>query len=396
MPSLGSGRRLVVSAWLPPTLLTALLVGQAAGPGQAPAGLAMCALVFLLVLLVKAAPMSVPTAVLLLTAAVVHGAVSGATAGTRAWWAAWTAWAAYVLVLTSWQLARRAEARDGLVPAVGVTGTAVWRRQADPTTTVLPATTTRAHSNAAVTHVVLHGLGATAGSLQGLADALAGHGRSTLAPDLLGHGRSRGIGTQFGLTEQADAVVRLLDAQGLTCLTLVGHSYGCAVAAEAATSRPDLFADVVLVCPPVFPDEAKARARLSERSWLARQTLRGRRSASLVCGVMCLARVPLARLAPRFAPQLPRAAAAAGVDHTYPAYRDALIGLFSPRLRNWLADPPVRTTVLLGRDDQTEPLETFCALKHDRVTVVVLPGDHLMPLTDPTPVADAIEATTEG
>lgn len=89
----------------------------------------MCALVFLLVLLIKAAPVSVPTAVLLLAAVVVHGAVSSGPAGPGAWWAAWTVWTLYVLVLTNWQLARRAEARDGLVPAVGVTGTAVWRRQ---------------------------------------------------------------------------------------------------------------------------------------------------------------------------------------------------------------------------------------------------------------------------
>ncbi len=112
----GSGHWPTVSAWLPPALLLALLVGQTAGPGQAPVGLSMCALVFLLVLLIKAAPVRVPTAVLLLAAVVVYGAVSSGPAGPGDWWAAWTAWTLYALVLTSWQLARRAEARDG--PAV--------------------------------------------------------------------------------------------------------------------------------------------------------------------------------------------------------------------------------------------------------------------------------------
>lgn len=379
-------------AWVSPAVLTSLLAADTLGllAGAPAAGLSGCALFFAVVLLVKAAPVSLASTGVALAVGLLHGWLRGGSSSTPVLLVAWVTGVAYAALVGSWWRARRAELRDGLRPAVGVTGAAVWRRQAVPATTPLPTTATP-DDGSVPGCVLLHGLGATGASLQGLADQLAQRGLRTLAPDLLGHGRSRGIGTSFGLAPQAHAVVRLISGQGLDGLLLVGHSYGCAVAAEVATARPDLFTGVVLVCPPAFPDEAKARERLSERSWLARQTLRGRRSAAVVCGVMCLVRAPLAALAPRVAPDLPKAAAEAGVAHTYPAYRDALQGLFSPRLRDWLASPAVPTTVLLAADDETVPLSSFAAVTVDpRVPVQVLPGDHLLPLTQPAPVAAAI------
>ena len=86
--------------------------------------------------------------------------------------------------------------------------------------------------------VFLHGAGCdhTVWALQ--TRWFAWHGRSVLAVDLPGHGRSEGpaldeIGTL------ADWVVALLDAARVPAAALVGHSMGALVSLETAARRPD-------------------------------------------------------------------------------------------------------------------------------------------------------------
>lgn len=64
------------------------------------------------------------------------------------------------------------------------------------------------------------------------------HGYSVLAPDLPGHGHSKGqpILTISGM---ADWVIRLIEAAGATDARLVGHSMGALVALDAAARYPD-------------------------------------------------------------------------------------------------------------------------------------------------------------
>ena len=150
--------------------------------------------------------------------------------------------------------------------------------------------------------VLLHGLGATGAVLLPLADELTSSrsggapktGPSVVVPDLLGHGGSRHIGTDFGLTEQVAAVTRLLDHLHLHEVVLVGHSYGCAVAVAVAARDPRV-GHLVLVCPPAYGDAAEAAERLTRRSWLARRTVAGAPAASALCGLMCLLRPVLQR-----------------------------------------------------------------------------------------------------
>ena len=81
--------------------------------------------------------------------------------------------------------------------------------------------------------VLIHGAGMdhSVWSLQ--SRYLAHHGRSVLAVDLPGHGRSGGepLGSIAAI---ADWVVALLDAAGLERATLIGHSMGALVALDAA------------------------------------------------------------------------------------------------------------------------------------------------------------------
>jgi len=323
--------------------------------------------------------------------------------------------AGYVTALTLWLRARQAEAQAGLPPGVGVTGAAVLRQQLDPRSHQLAH---EHHGDGRDPIVLLPGLGASAAFWRPVARQLAAAGCVSLVPDLLGFGSSLRLGTHFHLDDQAAAVIRLLEAHGQDraaahdasgadhheeCgagpgpVLLVGHSYGAAVAVAVANARPDLVRRVVLVEPAAFADAERARGRIGSRSWIAGKTMSGSPIASVVCGAMCLLRRPLVALAPRVAsrisPDVPADVARDAVRYLWPAYRDALIGLLDdPALRDWLADPPLPTTVVLGEQDETVPPDSLSGLLGARVTSVLLDGTHALPLEAPAELAALIIA----
>ncbi len=111
--------------------------------------------------------------------------------------------------------------------------------------------------------VLLHGAGMdhTVWSLQ--SRYLAHHGRSVLAVDLPGHGRSGGAPLP-DITELADWVPALLDAAGLPRAALIGHSMGALVALDTAARHPDRVEALALLGVaermPVHPDLLEAAA----------------------------------------------------------------------------------------------------------------------------------------
>lgn len=72
------------------------------------------------------------------------------------------------------------------------------------------------------------------------------HGYSVLAPDLPGHGRSKGelISSIAGM---ADWTVHLMDAAGISQARLVGHSMGSLIALDAAARYPDRISEISLI-----------------------------------------------------------------------------------------------------------------------------------------------------
>lgn len=83
------------------------------------------------------------------------------------------------------------------------------------------------------------------------------HGYSVLAPDLPGHGRSKGklISSISGM---ADWVTRLIAVSGATKAGLVGHSMGSLIALDMAARHPDKVSALSLIgvgaAMPVSPD----------------------------------------------------------------------------------------------------------------------------------------------
>ncbi|MGQ0664010.1 MAG: alpha/beta fold hydrolase [Pseudomonadota bacterium] len=111
--------------------------------------------------------------------------------------------------------------------------------------------------------VFLHGAGMdhTVWTLQ--TRFFAHHGRSVLAVDLPGHGRSAGP-PLASIGDLADWLCRVLDAAGLPRAALVGHSMGSLIALEAAARAPARVWAVALLgaaeSMPVHPDLLAAAA----------------------------------------------------------------------------------------------------------------------------------------
>ena len=298
---------------------------------------------------------------------------------------------AYAWVLSRWLRARRLEADAGLAPGIGLSGDALVRPQLPPALATLRHDGPRADAKPQV--LLLHGLGASRRVWQPVRAILADRGIPALVPDLLGFGASRPIGTSFTLDDHVAALRRLLDETGGRSLVVAGHSFGCAVAVALAGDAPDRIDGVVLVSPPVFRDAEQARERLGRGSWLARQVVTDSPVASLTCSVMCLLRRPAAVVVARAARQVPDDVARDGVQHSWPAYRDALRALLDGNpVPEWITAPATPTTVVVGDRDRQTPAADVLDFPHGDIDVVQISGDHLVPLTQPDRIADVIAA----
>lgn len=112
--------------------------------------------------------------------------------------------------------------------------------------------------------IFIHGAGNDHSVWQMPARYFAWHGRSVLAVDLPGHGRSSGTALET-VEDLADWVVRLVDASGLKSVSLAGHSMGALVALHAAANLGDRLVALALLGAslrmPVHPDLLAAARR---------------------------------------------------------------------------------------------------------------------------------------
>lgn len=101
--------------------------------------------------------------------------------------------------------------------------------------------------------VLLHGLMMSHRVFASLLPALESH-FEVIAIDLPGYGQSDipAVDFDYTLPAFAHAVADALDAMGLTQVRLLGHSLGGGVALTLASLRPDLVAQLVVVCPALY------------------------------------------------------------------------------------------------------------------------------------------------
>jgi pimeloyl-ACP methyl ester carboxylesterase len=97
--------------------------------------------------------------------------------------------------------------------------------------------------------VLVHGLGVSADYWWRVGPPLAAAGYRVLAPDLPGFGRTPGPRGGLSIFDQADAVLRWMDALGLESAGLIGHSLACQALLELAAGRPERVRALVLAAP---------------------------------------------------------------------------------------------------------------------------------------------------
>src|ERR1051326_3083219 len=107
--------------------------------------------------------------------------------------------------------------------------------------------------------VLVHGANGTRSDFPPELLAELARDHTVLALDRPGHGWSEATAGPLGMHENAAAVLALLRAQHATGATLVGHSYGAAVALRAALEAPELVRHVVARAPCTASDSRKAR-----------------------------------------------------------------------------------------------------------------------------------------
>ena len=95
--------------------------------------------------------------------------------------------------------------------------------------------------------LLIHGMVSDSTTWTRAAGQLAGRGHRVLAPDLLGHGDSDKPEDGYELADFADSLAALLTELGAAQATVVGHSFGGAVAMQLAYSHPELVSRLVLV-----------------------------------------------------------------------------------------------------------------------------------------------------
>lgn len=95
--------------------------------------------------------------------------------------------------------------------------------------------------------LLIHGMASDSTTWSRAAEQLAERGYRVLAPDLLGHGDSDKPADGYQLTDFADSMATLLTELGARDATVVGHSFGGAVAMQLANDHPELVRRLVLV-----------------------------------------------------------------------------------------------------------------------------------------------------
>jgi pimeloyl-ACP methyl ester carboxylesterase len=110
------------------------------------------------------------------------------------------------------------------------------------------------------TLVLLHGLGNNYKSWTYLLEKIDLKRFRVLVPDLLGFGDAPKPDVAYTVQDHANAVIDMLDQQGITDAFIAGHSMGCLVAIEVAHKRPDLAKQLILLGAPLFKRMPKRRS----------------------------------------------------------------------------------------------------------------------------------------
>jgi pimeloyl-ACP methyl ester carboxylesterase len=216
----------------------------------------------------------------------------------------------------------------------------------------------------------------------------------TIAVDRPGWDGNKGAS---GLQRNAQAAIAALDARGVERATIVGHSFGGAVASWLAADHPERVRELVLAAP-----SANAASLYRLDRWLAAPFTGDLASAAALVGLGLAfgARRARARIAQRWALEESYLEAAGRVLRAPAAWRAFAIEQRAlirdlPALETRLEQIASPTTIVVGSADRIVPPSSTrrLAAQIPGAELVVLPrAGHLLPLQHPARLAEIIVA----
>jgi pimeloyl-ACP methyl ester carboxylesterase len=242
--------------------------------------------------------------------------------------------------------------------------------------------------------VLLHGQPGRAAVWRPVAEELAARGRRVLAVDRPGYGRT--AGRAAGFTDNAEAVLGLLDHEGIDRATVVAHSWASGIALALATAAPERVDGMVLLAPVGSPESVTALDHLLAVPVLGWGLLR----SALRLGAWALDRDGLRRFLPAGFGDLDpieakRMAGSARSRHARRSAAREQRSLVSELafVRERAVGITIPTVVLSGSHDRIVPPAAARSLA-DRIEgarMQVVEAGHLLPAEAPEEVAEAVD-----
>lgn len=206
--------------------------------------------------------------------------------------------------------------------------------------------------------VLLHGIGSNAWSFSPVIDLLP-EGLDVIAWNNPGYEKSAPLDPRWPTEDDyAERLLAFLDALGLHCVTLVGHSLGSLIGARFAKTHPDRVARLIIASAasgyqvePRTALPAKAAKRLEDRELLGTEEFARRRAPNLV-------------FEPELNPELVGKVRDAMVQIRRRGYTQATKMLASGRLEDSLRGVSAPTHFIIGVNDNITPeIQTFKAAR---------------------------------
>lgn len=139
--------------------------------------------------------------------------------------------------------------------------------------------------------------------------------------------------------------------------------------------------------PPLYPDPADARRHIEQLGLMARLFTNHTAFAARICRWSCAHRPLAAVLAQLSRPDLASRIARDGVKHSWASYSETLARLvIDNAAADSLCNVTVPVVIVAGIDDPVcnHPFLREIARTHPNVDYQAWPGDHHLPMTDPT------------
>jgi 3-oxoadipate enol-lactonase len=240
--------------------------------------------------------------------------------------------------------------------------------------------------------VLLHGLFASGRYFGAAYDALAAEFQ-VVVPDLPGFGRSTAAAGPPSLDTYGDAVARCLADLGVRePAAVVGHSFGCLVAIDAAYRHPDLVSALVLFGPPVYR-EAAAYEHLASLGLMERHVVTGSPAFRLVLAALGRLHPSVGTLA---RPDLPGAIVADALRSDWQAQSEAIACLLRNDCASALRTLAMPVTAVYGESDRIPDRELLAETSGEcpAMSIVVVPAaDHHVLLTRTDTCLDIIRSS---